>query len=193
MCQCEHGSRTELDERFATSTDFCNIVVKELRSLHKLAFLLTTNYAQAQECILLALDHAFEEQGVHIEWAQCWTKRAVIKNAIRIVFGDAALTERTREHWVDSEPGSLASSMINGITRLAPLERFLYVLSVLEKFSDRECSVMLSCCLDDVAEGRIRALRRLPTFDAASRRQSGEMPIPLQSRSERLGELVNAC
>jgi DNA-directed RNA polymerase specialized sigma24 family protein len=43
---------------------------------------------------------------------------------------------------------------------LAPFERFVFVMSVLEGYSDQECSILLDCTRKDVAEARIRALQQ---------------------------------
>jgi hypothetical protein len=42
---------------------------------------------------------------------------------------------------------------------LAPLERFVFVMSVLERYSDRECSLLLYCMVKDVIDARSRSLQ----------------------------------
>jgi hypothetical protein len=74
------------------------------------------------------------------EWARSWCKRSVVQSAIRLIFSECVQFQ-VREAW----PESSVSSAINGVTRLAPLTQFVLVMSVLERYSDRECSLLLSC------------------------------------------------
>src|SRR5882762_3559879 len=43
----------------------------------------------------------------------------------------------------------------------APFERFVFVISVLEHYSEHECSVLLGCPRRDVIAARIRALQQI--------------------------------
>ena len=47
------------------------------------------------------------------------------------------------------------------IVELPVFERFAFVMSVLEHYSDQECSLLLGCSRGDVAATRTRALERL--------------------------------
>jgi hypothetical protein len=49
------------------------------------------------------------------------------------------------------------------ILELRPFERFVYVISVLERYSDQDCSVLLECARRDVVAARIRAFQQLET------------------------------
>ena len=44
-------------------------------------------------------------------------------------------------------------------------ERFVFVLSVFERFSDQDCSLLLNCSRREVAAGRNCALRRIAHFE----------------------------
>jgi hypothetical protein len=57
------------------------------------------------------------------------------------------------------------SLLIDCVTRLAPLERFVFVVSVLEHYSDRECSLLLNCTVKDVMDARSKALQTFVGFD----------------------------
>lgn len=59
---------------------------------------------------------------------------------------------------------------IDSILGLKDFERFVFLMSVLEKYPDHDCSVLLGCARQDIAETRIRALSHL----AESR---GEHPL----------------
>jgi hypothetical protein len=53
---------------------------------------------------------------------------------------------------------------IAGIVDLPAFERFAFVMSVLERYSDQECALLLGCAPGDAAAARTRALERLGTF-----------------------------
>ena len=49
------------------------------------------------------------------------------------------------------------------ILGLRPFERFVFVMSVLEGYSDQGCSVLLGCTPRDVVAARVRAFQQLYT------------------------------
>jgi DNA-directed RNA polymerase specialized sigma24 family protein len=164
MCNCEGVQRVEVDGKHASSADFCRLFAQEMASLYKLAFLLTASHKEAEQCLLSALDEAFGVHGVHRPWALSWSKRAVIKQAIRMTTLEPIRDDTTRDDWEYKEYESAACSVINAVTRLAPLERFVFVLSVLERLSYRDCAVLLNCTPQNVSDARVRALQQLPTL-----------------------------
>jgi DNA-directed RNA polymerase specialized sigma24 family protein len=164
MCNCEGVLRVELDGKHAGSADFCRLFAKERASLYKLAFLLTASHQDAEQCLLSALEEAFGVLGVHRLWALSWSKRAVIKQAIRITTLASIRDNTGRDGWEDEEYESLAGTVIDAVTHLVPFERLVFVLSVLERISLRECSVLLSCTPQNVFDAQVRALRQLPAF-----------------------------
>jgi len=62
-----------------------------------------------------------------------------------------------------SKPGDYE---IDAVPRFAPLERFIFVMSVLERYPAWECSVLLGCDMKEVVQTRMRALCELPEPDA---------------------------
>jgi len=50
---------------------------------------------------------------------------------------------------------------LRAICALAPLPRFVFVMSVLENYSARECSLLLGCTMETVTEARNSALKQL--------------------------------
>jgi hypothetical protein len=58
------------------------------------------------------------------------------------------------------------------VLQLEPFERFVYVMSVLERYSDLDCTVLLGCARRDVIAARIRALQQIEmqsTFTLSAR------------------------
>jgi hypothetical protein len=57
---------------------------------------------------------------------------------------------------------------LEAVLSLNDFERFVFVLSVLDQYSDWDCAVLLGCSVDDVRNARTLALGRL----SASRRRT---------------------
>src|ERR1700723_2057360 len=152
---------------YAEYADFCEVFEEDMKRLYLLAFLLTTD------------EKAFKEPTVFKEWARPWVNRTLIEKAIEIV---APLSRRPNER-----PGSWGAGhekseqdKINAVTRLAPLERFVFVMSILERYSDRDCALLLGCNPNKVSPARRKALRRLADFASV---------LPLRGHSPTLHRL----
>ena len=50
---------------------------------------------------------------------------------------------------------------IGSILGLADFERFIFVMSVLEGYSEQDCSALLGCSAQDVRDARVRALQQV--------------------------------
>jgi hypothetical protein len=155
------GRNTKLNSQYATSTDYYQIFQQDMGRLYLLSFLLTANHARAEQCYVEAIENAVDGSPVFKEWARSWSKRSVIQNAIRLVFSEC-VQSKGRDGWHESP----VRSEIDIVTRLAPLKRFVFVMSVLERYSDRECSILLNCSTQDVIDARVQALRTL-AFDSS--------------------------
>jgi len=147
---------------YATAGDFCRIFKQEQSSLYLLAFLLTANHQHAEQCLVAGIEDSGTENVVFREWARAWTKRTLIKNALQRVFFVNDGANQKRERW--NEIGSEDRDLIDAVAGLPLRERFVFVMSVLERYSDRDCSLLLDCKLEDVRQAREQALQQLPAF-----------------------------
>ena len=145
---------------YATRSDFCKVFDDHIDDLYTLSFLLTADHQKAEQCFVSGLQDCLQGNAVFREWAQSWAKRVVIKNAIRMI---SPLRNEPETAPGIAEPASEADGVAGAITSLQPFDRFAYVLSVLEHYADRECSILLDCTVEKVVEARIRALQRLAT------------------------------
>jgi hypothetical protein len=137
--------------------------------MHLLSFLLTADLAKAEECFVSGLEDCVEGTYVFRDWAQFWARRTIIQNAIRM------LAPRKKHSTVADVPSVAVSCSfgrardtdyaIARILRLEDFERFVFVMSVLERYSDQDCSVLLGCSRQDVWETRTRALLNLAESD----------------------------
>lgn len=149
---------------YAGRADFCEEFERELKPLYLLAFLLTANHEKAEECFAMTVEEALQKQSVFKDWVRSWIKRSLIKNAIGMVFSTPNRFSDKRDLWLE-EPDQRETGRddeINSVTELPRFERFVFVMSILERYSIWECSVLLDCSTKTVAESRLQALRKLP-------------------------------
>jgi len=146
---------------YASSVDLCRIFHEETDSLYQLSFLLTADRDKAQQCFVSGLEDSLKGSRVFKEWARSWARRAIIQNAVRVIsprpMGENVPSSiNSSGKTLVAEPAEIAA-----ILELAPIERFVYVMSVLERYSDQDCSVLLGCSRRDVNAARIRAFEQI--------------------------------
>lgn len=156
---------------YATVGDFCRVFQNEMSSLYLLAFLLTADQQKAEGCYVAGLGDCVAGNLVFKEWASSWARRTIVRNAIAMMkpepeqmrYVSAALHTETNEI-----PGmkSEVSLSLPAVLRLSAFDRFVLVMAVLEKYSDRDCSLLLECSRQDVISARARALEQLANMDA---------------------------
>ena len=149
---------------YATAADFCAVFAKGVDELYQLAFLLAADHEKAERCLVTGLEEAVKENHVFKEWARSWAKRAIISNAIRELKPRPLAT-----------PFSLAPSPyvvplpsdqdrhfeVDDVLALADFERFVFVMSVLEGYSEHDCSLLLRCSPREIREARLRAITQV--------------------------------
>ena len=149
---------------YATHADFCEVLMQNTNSLYLLAFLLTTNHEDAEHCFAATVEEVFKPSTVFTNWASRWIRRTLIIQAIMIVF-DPNRHKQNADRWYSGQGES--GLTIDAITSLADLDRFVFVMSVLERYSVHECSLLLSCSSGTVIQSREGALSSLPSLTAA--------------------------
>jgi hypothetical protein len=185
---------------YASSDDFRRVFDQDLNSLYLLSFLLTADREKAEQCFVSGLEDAIEGNPVFKEWARSWARRVIIVNAVR------AINPRPREE--NGGSGSVPASSngktppverveIAAVLALEPFERFVYVMTVLERYSDQDCSLLLGCARRDVVAARTRAFRQIGSAMASHLRQlppaGSEQPASDEGRSSLLELLVGQC
>lgn len=146
---------------YATRADFCRIFQDDVNRLYLLSFLLTGDEATAERCFVGGLRMSREGTPVFKEWAEFWARRSIILNAIRMI--RPRLTDESESPASDRgvDPAMTEPAEIADIVELPAFERFAFVMSVLERYSDHECSLLLACTRRDVTEARTRALQHM--------------------------------
>ncbi len=151
---------------YATKSDFCKVFDQDMNSLYLLSLLLTADHQKAEQCFVAGLEDSVEGNRVFKEWARSWARRSIIQNAARMI--NPRAIERN---------GGLNSVSINNTARAATerveiaavlalrsFDRFVFVMSVLERYSEQDCSVLLGCTRRDVLSARTRALQQIGTL-----------------------------
>ncbi len=146
---------------YASSGDFCRIFYEETDSLYRLSFLLTAERLKAEQCLVSGLEDSLKGNRVFKEWARSWARRAIVQNAVRVI-NPRPMEENGPLGFNSSGRTPVAEQTeIAAILDLAPFERFVFVMLVLEHYSEHECSVLLGCVRRDVIAARIRALKQI--------------------------------
>jgi len=144
----------------ATVTDFWNILTDGMHSLYQLSFLLTADLDQAKQCFFSGMGECEEEIGVSAAWAQARARHTILKSAIWMIMPAPERADDSSFALKGSAaPGE--TNLFDAVVRLNAFERFVYVMSVLEKYSDDDCSTLLRCSRRDVIITRAIAVERL--------------------------------
>jgi DNA-directed RNA polymerase specialized sigma24 family protein len=139
---------------------------EDLNSLYKLSFLLTSDHETAERCFVAGLHNLIRGNRAFNQWAHAWAKRIVIENAIRELKPQPCLGRSNSSATVFPYCGELSTPPgghfeLKAILSLKDFERFVFVMSVLDHYSEHDCSVLLDCSPSDIREARTRALERL--------------------------------
>jgi hypothetical protein len=186
--------------QYAGSDDFRRVFNEDMNSLYLLSYLLTADREQAEQCFVSGLEDAVEGNPVFKEWARSWARRVIIVNAVRAI-NPRPLEENGRS---SSAPVSsngktppVEPAEIAAVLALEPFERFVYVITVLERYSDQDCSLLLGCARRDVAAARTRAFEQIGSAMASHPRQlppaGSDKPVSDEGRSSLLELLAGQC
>ena len=189
---------TDISREYATSTEFCREFTENMDSMHLLSLLLTADLMKAEECFVRGLADCVTGSFVFRDWARSWARRTIIQNAIRMF---APRKDNSAVAEVPSGPVGHsfgrtpeAGYAIGSILRLKDFERFVFVMSVLEKYSDQDCALLLGCSRQDIGETRMRALVHVAETEGSHiTARSGCDPIDLREQQARELQTAPLC
>jgi DNA-directed RNA polymerase specialized sigma24 family protein len=158
--------REEEANLYERREDFHTIFSEDLKELYQLSFLLTRDPAKAERCLVGGLEDCATGSPVFRQWARSWAKRSIVQNAIRELsprpsqsnspFSGAIVPE------VDQPPSGTGGHFEMGaVLRLGDFERFVFIMSVLEHYSEHDCALLLNCSAREIREARTPALKEL--------------------------------
>ena len=162
------GTPVQVRERdlYASHEDFHTIFSEDLKELYQLSFLLTDDPAKAERCLVSGLEDCVSGNRVFREWARSWSKRAIVQNAIRELKprpsqSNSPLSRAMFSSMDEHSRGPGGYFEIDAVLRLADFDRFVFVMSALERYSEHDCALLLGCSVGDIRESRTRALTEL--------------------------------
>ena len=162
---------------YATSSDFCHIYVEQMNSLYLLSLLLTADPQKAEKCFLSGFDESTSNNYVFKEKAHLWARRSIIGSAIRLLCpqpnNENESNEARPSPLIGKVPGKVPAELqgypsFAHIVGLNAFERFIFIMSILEKYSDQECSLLLGCFRREVINARTAAIGLLASFVIAT-------------------------
>jgi len=152
-------------DTYATDEDFCRVFAEGLDDLYQLSLLLTGNHELAEQCFVAGLEHCIQANEAFRKWARSWAKRIIIQIAIRelkprprvaspflipVAIRMRDLPKDGRRHF-----------QLAAILALEDFERFVFVMSVLERYSEYDCALLLNCTRGQINEARSVVLVQL--------------------------------
>ena len=161
---------------YATSSDFCRIYVEQMNSLYLLSLLLTADPQKAEQCFLSGFDESVSNKSVFKERAHLWARRSIIGSAIRLLCPQPNNENESNEARPSPLIGKVPAEVqvypnFAHIVGLNAFERFIFIMTILEKYSDQECSLLLGCFRRDVMNARTAAIRHLASLVVAAETQ----------------------
>jgi DNA-directed RNA polymerase specialized sigma24 family protein len=157
----------ERANKYVARDDFGQLFTENIDSLYFLAFLLTGDQEKAEQCFVAGLEDSLRPNRVFTDWGHLWAKQAVIKNAVHQLqphppSGELALADVSA---VDASLLSIQNAYfeVGDVVALEPFARFVFVLSVLEQYSQRECALLLGTSVGEVRKVRVQAIEQVLT------------------------------
>jgi DNA-directed RNA polymerase specialized sigma24 family protein len=111
------------------------------------------------------IEDCVKENRVCREWARSWAKRIIVENAIRELKPRPSFRSSSPVVTVFSQGEESSDSNrdfdVNAVLGLGVFERFVFVMSVLERYSHHECALLLGCSVWEIRQSRLHALEQL--------------------------------
>ena len=158
---------------YATTEDFRGVFIDEMNSLYLLSYLLTAKHVEAEACFSDGFGECIVSPHVLRDSARSWARRTLIRSAIRIINPRVSSHRRVSDGgrsradltipWNIRSDASLAS-----ILALHDFERFVFVISVLERDLDQDCASLLGASKRRVQDSRVRALMQIAGTESRS-------------------------
>jgi DNA-directed RNA polymerase specialized sigma24 family protein len=165
---------------YATHEDFHTIFNEGLKELYQLSFLLTRDPENAERCLVSGLEDCVSGNRVFREWARSWAKRRIIQNAMRELKPRPNQFSSPLSGAIFPDIGQLSNGPsghfeLHAVLRLEDFERFVFVMSALEHYSEHDCVLFLGCSVREFREARARTFKEL--MNSSKRDVSQNQPL----------------
>jgi len=175
----------EHDTTYATSSDFCRIFAEDMDSLYLLSLVLTADTKVAEKVFVAGLHDCSAGNPVFKEWARSWARRVIVKNAVRMI-GPLPIHKNGSSSAVASSAANRVlpelQPEISAVLGLQSFERFAFILSVLEGYSDLDSALLLGCTRQALIAARIRAEENIARSVGVRDNRTVEATIKNQDR-----------
>jgi DNA-directed RNA polymerase specialized sigma24 family protein len=169
--QTRNQDRGNEPNPYATREDFIKVFHEDVDGLYQLSFLLTADHEKAEKCLVAGIEDCVEENRVFREWARSWAKRIIVEKAIRELRPRPSLPGSSPSATVlshnEQSSGSGGQFDLEAVLGLGDFERFVFVMSVLENYSNHECALLLGCSVLEIRQARFHALEELASSGQA--------------------------
>ncbi|MGA9967483.1 MAG: hypothetical protein WBQ10_19960 [Terriglobales bacterium] len=177
ICPRQNRVGKQQANEYATCRDFRTLFAERLDDLYQLSLLLTGDPEKAEQCFVAGLEDCVKANGVFKGWARSWAKRTIMRNAIlelKPCPSVASSSSFTFASHIGRLPsGGDAHFELAAILALEDFERFVFVIAVLERYSEHDCALLLGCTRGQIKQARIRAFAQL--LDSCSIVSSSEI------------------
>jgi hypothetical protein len=151
---------------YATREDFCRVFTENLNGLYQLSYLLTGDGEKAKQCFVAGFEDSVKAKTVFKDGALSWAKHTIIKNAIRSLQPQLADADSYLPASVVSEKNKLriirdGHLEIDSVLALEDFERVVFVMTILERYSDHESALLIGCSIEEIQAARICALEEI--------------------------------
>jgi len=168
------------DREYAAREDFCRVFTENLDALYQLSYLLTGDDEKAKQCFVDGFEDAVKAKTVFKDWALSWAKRTIVKNGIRALRPQSADTDSSLPASVVSNKSKLriirdGHLEIDSVLALEDFERVVFVMTVLEQYSDHESALLIGCSIEEIRAARICALEEIANLACSD--SSWEVPL----------------
>jgi|SRR5579859_1034555 len=157
------GQKASDRGEYASKEEFASVFESEREGLQRLALLLTANKEVANQCLIRALRECTASSSVFKEWVLNWARRVVIRSAISLILDPAGQSLVNINEDIDS--GLIAFAPDDSLSALAEFElvlglpdvdRFVFVICALERYSPHDCALLLGRSPREIDEARKR-------------------------------------
>lgn len=150
---------------YATADDFQNHFASEMTDLFHLAFLLTADIKKAEHCIILSMHQSMERGQVFKAWLPVWIRNTVIQNGVAIVerFRGRSLGEASIPSIPETQQIGACDDLA-AVVQLSDLDRLVWVICILERYTTSHCAKLLSRSVQEVRDARNRAIAEIGSF-----------------------------
>ena len=144
----------------SAQNDICQTFKQDMKVLYLLCLLLTGSEHYAEQCFVSSLSDSINLRATFADWNTSWIRHVVVRNAIRMM----PLVMNNKDEISPSRQSGVISSAnpaLHRVLRLETFERFVFVMSMLEGYSDHECAKLLRASAREVSIAKGMAFRHL--------------------------------